>query len=386
MAGEVEFADALRQRVRLLAGLTEADLQAVRDGILLAPGARTLVRTLKRLGYELAVVSGGFTQVLSPLAEELGIDHLAANVLVLEGGVLTGELDGAIVDRAGKAKALVRFAEAAGVPLARTIAVGDGANDIDMLAMAGPASRSTRSRSCARRPTRRSAFPISTPSSSSSASRVRRSNWPTASNRRWRRDRAGPGRAGEAGTQPRRPTTAAGLVARGRLAAWLIGGPFLIAAGPDAWAKAALSVYVGGMLVMFGTSAAFHRLRWSAPAWRRMRRADHSAIFVGIAGTSTAVAGLALRGWAEVLVLAMVRAGAAVGVGLRQVWLDAPQWVVAIPYVVVGWCPVIVAPQLVRSLGWAGFGLMLAGGAPHGGAASPSASGRDPWLDALCFH
>jgi len=95
------------------------------------------VRTLKRLGYELAVVSGGFTQVIQPLVEELGIDHLAANVLVLDGGVLTGELHGAIVDRAGKAAALVRFAEAAGVPLARTIAVGDGANDIDMLAAAG---------------------------------------------------------------------------------------------------------------------------------------------------------------------------------------------------------------------------------------------------------
>ena len=144
---------------------------------------------------------------------------------------------------------------------------------------------------------------------------------------------------------------------------WLIGGPFLIAAGPDAAAKAALAVYVAGMLVLFGTSAAFHRLSWSEPAWRRMRRADHSAIFVGIAGTSTAVAVLALRGWAEVLILAMVWAGAAVGIALRQVWLDAPQWVVAVPYVVVGWCPIVVAPQLVRALGWGGFGLMLAGGA-----------------------
>jgi phosphoserine phosphatase len=137
MAGELDFADALRQRVRLLAGLKETDLDEVRDRIRLAPGARTLVRTLKRLGYELAVVSGGFTQVIEPVVRDLGIDHLAANVLALDGGIVTGELDGAIVDRAGKAAALTRFAAAAGVPLSRTIAVGDGANDIDMLATAG---------------------------------------------------------------------------------------------------------------------------------------------------------------------------------------------------------------------------------------------------------
>jgi phosphoserine phosphatase len=137
MAGELDFAEALRQRVRLLAGLGEADLEAVRNGIVLTAGARTLVRTLKRLGYEVAVVSGGFTQLIGPLVEELGIDHVAANVLAVEDGVVTGALDGPIVDRAGKATALAMFAEAAGVPLARTIAVGDGANDIDMLAAAG---------------------------------------------------------------------------------------------------------------------------------------------------------------------------------------------------------------------------------------------------------
>jgi phosphoserine phosphatase len=137
MAGELDFEEALHQRVRLLAGLKAADLEAVRDAMLLAPGARTLVRTLKRLSYELAVVSGGFTAVIEAFAQELGIDHLAANELVLEGGVVTGELRGPIVDRAGKAEALVRFARSAGVPLSRTIAVGDGANDIDMLAAAG---------------------------------------------------------------------------------------------------------------------------------------------------------------------------------------------------------------------------------------------------------
>lgn len=137
MAGELDFAEALRRRVRLLAGLQEEDLEAVRNDIVLAPGARTLVRTLKRLGYELAVVSGGFVEVIAPLARELGVDHLAANSLVLEDGKVSGSLADPIVDRVGKADALVRFAEAAGVPLARTIAVGDGANDIDMLARAG---------------------------------------------------------------------------------------------------------------------------------------------------------------------------------------------------------------------------------------------------------
>jgi phosphoserine phosphatase len=137
MAGALDFEEALRRRVRLLAGLKESDLEAVQAAVLLTPGARTLVRTLKRLGYEIAVVSGGFTQVIAELVRELGIDHLAANELVIDGGVLTGELRGPVVDRAGKAEALTRFAAAAGVPVARTIAVGDGANDMDMLAAAG---------------------------------------------------------------------------------------------------------------------------------------------------------------------------------------------------------------------------------------------------------
>jgi phosphoserine phosphatase len=137
MAGEIDFEEALRQRVRLLAGLDQSALDRVRQSLLLSPGARTLVRTLKRLGYETAVVSGGFTQVLDSLVAELGIDHLAANELEMVDGVLTGGLIGPIVDRVGKAEALVRFAAAAGVPQSRTIAVGDGANDLDMLAAAG---------------------------------------------------------------------------------------------------------------------------------------------------------------------------------------------------------------------------------------------------------
>ena len=173
----------------------------------------------------------------------------------------------------------------------------------------------------------------------------------------------------------------------GAFVAWLIGGPFLIAAGTNAASTAVLTVYVLSMLAMFGISAAFHRLSWSAPAWRRMRRADHSAIFVGIAGTSTALAGLALTGWSQALVLSMVWAGALVGIVLRQVWLDAPQWAVAVPYVVVGWCSLIVAPQLVRSLGWAGFFLMLVAGLAYtGGALVYAAKKPDPWPAVFGFH
>ena len=173
----------------------------------------------------------------------------------------------------------------------------------------------------------------------------------------------------------------------GALVAWLIGGPFLIAAAPDRGTRAALTVYVLSMLFMFGTSAAFHRVRWSAPAWRRMRRADHSAIFIGIAGTTTGLAALALSGWPQVLVLTLVWSGALVGIGLRQLWLDAPQWAVAVPYVVVGWCSLIVAPQLVQSLGWGGFGLMLIAGLAYTSGALVYARRRpDPWPGVFGFH
>lgn len=173
----------------------------------------------------------------------------------------------------------------------------------------------------------------------------------------------------------------------GAFTAWFIGGAFLVVAGPDAASRWALTIYVLTMLVMFGISALFHRLHWSAPAWRRMRRADHSAIFIGIAGTSTAVAVLALSGWSEVLILSLAWAGAAAGIVLRQTWLDAPQWAVALPYVVVGWCSLIVAPQLVRSLGWAGFVLMLFAGIAYTAGALIFARRRpDPWPGVFGFH
>ena len=135
--GEQDFASSLRERVALLEGLPEEVFEEVRKEVVLTPGARTLVRTLKRLDYRFALVSGGFTQITDHLAAELGIDYCAANTLEVVDGRLTGRLVGEIIDRPGKARALVRFAEQAGVPLSQTIAIGDGANDLDMLAAAG---------------------------------------------------------------------------------------------------------------------------------------------------------------------------------------------------------------------------------------------------------
>jgi phosphoserine phosphatase len=137
MRGELDFAASLRQRVQTLAGLPAEVLQEVADDLELTRGARTTLRTLRRLGYHCGVVSGGFRQVVQPLADELMLDFVAANELEIVDGKLTGRLVGTIIDRAGKARALREFAEKAGVPLEQTVAVGDGANDIDMLTTAG---------------------------------------------------------------------------------------------------------------------------------------------------------------------------------------------------------------------------------------------------------
>ncbi|HEX2903220.1 MAG TPA: phosphoserine phosphatase SerB [Jatrophihabitans sp.] len=137
MRGELDFAASLAARVRLLAGLSLAEVEQVRDGLVLTPGARTLVRTLKRLGYAVGVVSGGFTVLTDRFVAELGLDFAAANVLEVSDGRLTGRTVGEVVDRRGKARALARFAAEHGVPLGQTVAIGDGANDIDMLQLAG---------------------------------------------------------------------------------------------------------------------------------------------------------------------------------------------------------------------------------------------------------
>ncbi|OBH70289.1 phosphoserine phosphatase SerB [Mycobacterium mantenii] len=137
MRGELDFAQSLEQRVATLAGLPASVIDDVADQLELMPGARTTLRTLRRLGYACGVVSGGFRRIIEPLAEELMLDYVAANDLEIVDGTLTGRVIGPIVDRAGKATALREFADQVGVPMAQTVAVGDGANDIDMLAAAG---------------------------------------------------------------------------------------------------------------------------------------------------------------------------------------------------------------------------------------------------------
>jgi phosphoserine phosphatase len=137
MAGELDFEESLRARVSLLAGVPSTALDQVYNELVLAPGARTLVRTLRRLGYRFGLVSGGFSQITDRLAADLGIHYSRSNQLEIVDGVITGRVVGDVVDRAGKAAALRDFADQVGVPLESVVAIGDGANDLDMLASAG---------------------------------------------------------------------------------------------------------------------------------------------------------------------------------------------------------------------------------------------------------
>ena len=137
MAGELDFAASLHERVATLAGLPEAVFDAVAAGLELTAGAEELVAELHRRGWAVGLVSGGFHEVVDPVAARLGIGFVRANRLEVVGGVLTGRVSGPVVDRAGKAAALAEFAAAEGVALADTVAIGDGANDLEMLGLAG---------------------------------------------------------------------------------------------------------------------------------------------------------------------------------------------------------------------------------------------------------
>ncbi|ELT44056.1 phosphoserine phosphatase [Arthrobacter nitrophenolicus] len=137
MRGELDFTQSLHARVAVLAGLPADVVHSVRQEVKLSEGAAELVAAFKAAGHVVAVVSGGFNQILQPIAEELGLDYWQANELEIVDGVLTGKVLGAVVDRAAKEKYLREWAAAEGIALEHTVAVGDGANDLDMLGAAG---------------------------------------------------------------------------------------------------------------------------------------------------------------------------------------------------------------------------------------------------------
>ncbi|MBO1269052.1 phosphoserine phosphatase SerB [Arthrobacter cavernae] len=137
MRGELDFAQSLHARVAVLAGLPAAVVDSVREEVRLSLGAAELVAAFKAAGHVVAVVSGGFNQILGPIAGELGLDYWIANELEIVDGVLTGKVLGAVIDRAAKEKYLREWAATEGISLEHSIAVGDGANDLDMLGAAG---------------------------------------------------------------------------------------------------------------------------------------------------------------------------------------------------------------------------------------------------------
>jgi len=167
----------------------------------------------------------------------------------------------------------------------------------------------------------------------------------------------------------------------------LASGLALIFAAPTGGSTAVMTVYAVSISSLFGTSTLFHRRTWGPVGRRRMRRADHSTIFLAIAGTYTAVAGIALHGWARTAVLCIVWAGALLGIAIRQLWLDAPKWVVTIPYVTVGWAALVVLPQLERALDPVGFTLLLLGGIAYtAGAVVYAAKRPNPVPGVFGYH
>ena len=137
MRGEMDFEQSLRARVALLKGLDQSVISEVQAEIKMTDGARELVSTLHSKGHSVSLVSGGFIDIIEPMIKELSIPYFKANKLEIINAVLTGGLVGPIIDRAAKGSALIEFASMSGVELIHTVAIGDGANDLDMMAAAG---------------------------------------------------------------------------------------------------------------------------------------------------------------------------------------------------------------------------------------------------------
>lgn len=137
MRGEIDFSESFRRRMALLEGLEESVLAGIAEQLPITEGAARLIKHLRHLGYKVAILSGGFTYFANYLKEKLGIDYVYANQLDFKDGKLTGKVTGDIVDGQMKAKLLRQLAEQEGISLEQVIAVGDGANDLPMLSIAG---------------------------------------------------------------------------------------------------------------------------------------------------------------------------------------------------------------------------------------------------------
>lgn len=164
-------------------------------------------------------------------------------------------------------------------------------------------------------------------------------------------------------------------------------GPLVVLRARTATAEALTAVYVTAITAMLSVSALFHRVNWSPAARRRMRQLDHSTIFLAIAGSYTAAAGLVLPGADAPIVIGVVWFGAVAGVVLRLAWLDAPKWAVALPYIVLGWLAVAVVPEMFHAVGGLGLGLLVGGGILYTAGAVVYARRRpDPWPHVFGYH
>lgn len=167
----------------------------------------------------------------------------------------------------------------------------------------------------------------------------------------------------------------------------VLGIIMLVVAGASASERVWLGIYVAGTLTMFGVSASYHTLRWAPHGRSIMRRLDHSAIFLAIAGAYTPIMAVALTGWQKVVVLGAAWGGAVIGMTLEWLPLKVPRPLFTAIYVIVGWSAAIAFPQLYRSLGGAGFALMLGGGLLYTlGAVVYALKRPDPWPRVFGFH
>ncbi len=164
-------------------------------------------------------------------------------------------------------------------------------------------------------------------------------------------------------------------------------GGVMIGPAPGSDARWAIIIYVAGLCTMLGVSALYHRLKWGPVALSRMRRLDHSTIFLAIAGTYTPIAVLCLDGWEQTAILLAVWGGTALGIALQWLPLDVPRWLSTAIYAIVGWSAFLALPSLYSEMGALGFALVLGGGVAYtAGAIVYALKKPDPWPAVFGYH